>query len=352
MSTDPSAILDWLESGFFKLGAFITGFDGDQVILAKGGVVSETEFFSAEESFYLKDFYQDKYLTLLPAQILRTNLKTLKDVTAQWTGSKFTSEITNEDAAYRSDFEDLKIAFNENLRKVVLVSRENYESIPSEERIRHLFSRAIHFGTGLPYGFWYSAYGIIGSTPETLYSIKGSRLSTFALAGTAKVGEEELLLQSKKDREEHNLVIKDIEEKLGPFSVEVRTSETKILPFKKIVHLKTDIQATLKPDTDLKALTNSLSPTAALGGYPKTLALNFLQASRYAHKHPSRYFGSAMGLISQDFSQFVVMIRNVQWNQQHFFIESGGGVLADSELEKELQEIRLKRETVKEHYFP
>lgn len=352
MIEDHSSLSAWLDSSFFKLGAFITATDDDKVILAKGGVVSETEFFTEASSFYLKDFYQDKYLGLLPSQTIVTSLTALKKVTQDWKASSFKATSFQEDSVYEQDFQNLKTSFSDSLRKVVLVSRENYEAAPNEERIRHLFARAIHFGTGLPYGFWFHQYGVIGSTPESLYSIRDQKLSTFALAGTARKGEEDILLNSQKDRTEHNLVIQDIQEKLSPFCRDLKISDTLIHPFKKMIHLKTDISGDINSQIDLKALTDSLSPTAALGGYPKQKALDFLKSSQYAHQHPSRYFGSAMGMISPDFSQFVVMIRNVQWNDQHFFIESGGGVLESSELDKELQEIRLKRETVREHYFP
>lgn len=102
----------------------------------------------------------------------------------------------------------------------------------------------------------------------------------------------------------------------------------------------------------LKAQTLSklLSPSAALGGYPKLEAKNFLLKSRYHNFFPNRFFGSVIGT---DFGgpSGLVMIRNLQWRRKEFFIESGVGIVAASELEKELAEISLKRKVVKEHYL-
>src|SRR5690606_20513453 len=123
-------------------------------------------------------------------------------------------------------------------------------------------------------------------------TVAGPTLKTFALAGTAKIEDKEEFLNSRKDRHEHNLVIQDIEEKLRPFLNSIKTSETKLHPYKSIVHFKTDIEGELLSDVDFTKLTSILSPTAALGGYPKEASLNFLKTSQYGRKYPDRYFGS------------------------------------------------------------
>ncbi len=94
-----------------------------------------------------------------------------------------------------------------------------------------------------------------------------------------------------------------------------------------------------------------LSPTAALGGYPTLEAMNFLKETEYQKENPKRYFGSAFGYKSEKINQVLVAIRNVQWNPLKLWIESGGGVVSGSELENELNEVRLKRNIIKDHYL-
>jgi isochorismate synthase EntC len=354
MSESLSALEKWLDRDFFQTGAFLTSVDGEIVVFGKGGSVTEAQKFkkSAKPIFYLKDFYKGTYLAYSPATILECTkdeieeyLQTLK------TNSPSVAPVQNDDELYQSDFTLLKNSFQQGLEKVVLVSRETYGEFEGEKTIKSLFKKAFAFGAGIPYGFWFKDYGVIGSTPELLFEVDFDELKTFALAGTAKLGSEKELLTSKKDQHEHLLVIKDIKEKLEDFVTEMDVGETEITHYKNLIHLKTDISGIVDEEIDLSELTSALSPTAALGGYPKTGALEFLKKTAYFQKYSHRYFGSCFGLVSEDMKEFIVSIRNVQWENQKLYIESGGGVVTESQLEKELEEIHLKRETIKKHYL-
>lgn len=354
MTESPSFLSNWIDSVFWKNGAFLALNDGDEIIFGKGGTTTLTEKFldSSLPVFYLKDFYNNSYLAYIPESFVKIGkANALSWVNELAEEHPHISPVSNDDDIYEKDFSLLKSSFSKDLQKVVLISRETYLPFEKEVSIRRLLKKAFHFGSGSPYGFWNNHYGVIGSTPELLYHAKDGELTTFALAGTARKGEEEALLNSLKDRHEHNLVITDIKEKLEPFSHEVRFAETGIHPYKAIVHLKTDIKATLKKDVDFTGLTNLMSPTAALGGYPKESSLAFLKSTNYANKYPKRYFGSAFGVVTPEEKEFIVSIRNVQWEDQHLFIESGGGIVEESELQKEIQEIFLKRNTIRKHYL-
>ncbi len=353
MGQSPSAFKNWPDSDFMRRGAFLTTTDGE-VILGKGGEITLSEKFLETETpvFYLKDFYSNKYLTYTPASILKISkadiLASLKDHSEAHAP---VSPVENDDELYQKDFQQLMSSFKKGLEKVVLISRETYEGFQQEKTIFHLLRRAFAIDAGWPYGLWNESYGVIGSTPELLYEVKNKTLSTFALAGTAREGEEEELLNSRKDRHEHELVVKDIKEKLSPFTSDLAVYETEILPFKNMVHLKTEVVARVKSEIDYTELTNSLSPTAALGGYPKEESLRFLQGTNYGQKYGHRYFGSCLGIMSPDDKEFVVSIRNVQWEEGHLFIESGGGIVPESNYQKELEEIHLKRNTIRNHYL-
>lgn len=354
MTGSPSLLQNWVDSEFWNNGAFLVSENGEHVTFAKGGSTTVTgKFFETSSPvFYLKDFYRKEFLAYTPASFLVVSkanaLIWIKGLSEE---HPHLSPVFNDDDTYEKDFNALKSAFKQDLEKVVLISRETYLPFENETSIRRLLRKSFEFGTGTPYGFWNGHYGVIGSTPETLYAVENENLMTFALAGTARAGQEEELLSSKKDRHEHDLVIKDIKEKLSSFTDNVDVSETGIHPFKNIIHLKTNIVAALKKNVDFSELTNTLSPTAALGGYPKERSLAFLKSSHYSQKYPMRWFGSAFGLVSDDYKHFVVSIRNVQWENQHLFIESGGGVVPESELLKEMEEIRLKRNTIRSHYL-
>src|SRR5690606_18807004 len=107
-----------------------------------------------------------------------------------------------------------------------------------------------------------------GASPELLFKIKDRKLETFALAGTAKKEDGEILLGSQKDRHEHNIVIEDIKEKLTPYCQDISIGETHLHPFKHIVHLRTNFKAQITDAKKFIDLSRNMSPTAALGGYP------------------------------------------------------------------------------------
>jgi len=350
---ESSSLHSWPDHEFFKNGAFLTSSDGETVVLGKGGEVFEVKNFIDSDSpiFYLKDFYTDTYLAYKPQTFLECTREELQEVLSDYEDPSSVQVSGSADDIYREDFLDLKKAFSEDLKKVVLISRENYSSFQGERSVKSLMKKAFEFGTGIPYGFWSKEYGIIGSTPELLYDLEGDLLNTFALAGTAKLGSEKELLTSKKLKIEHDFVIQDIKEKLSGFTDGVEIGETGLHPFKNIVHLKTDISGITKEGIDLTELTGLLSPTAALGGYPKEASLRFLKNTRYAQKYGKRYFGSCFGLISEEMKSFIVAIRNVQWNGKELYIECGGGIVPDSELEAEYEEILLKRNAIKNNYL-
>lgn len=350
---EKSPLHSWLGTDFFKLGAFLTSYDGEMVTLGKGGEIQEVKSFVKTDKpvFYLKDFYTSSYLAYRPALILECTREEFEEylVTLKYADDSFKA-ISDADETYKKDFAALKNAFNKDLQKAVLISRENYSGFKGESSIKRFMKKSFDFGAGIPYGFWSDEYGIMGTTPELLYEVDGDFLTTYALAGTVKLGNEKELA-SKKNRIEHELVIKDIKEKLSNFSDGIEVEETATYPFKNIVHLKTDITAVVDEDINLTDLTNIFSPTAALGGYPKEASLNFLKKTDYAQKNGKRFFGSCFGLVSEDTKQFIVAIRNVQWNPKELYIECGGGIVADSELQNEYEEVLLKRDAIKKHYL-
>lgn len=344
-----------LEGDFSEKGAFLKNPADGTLLIGTGGQFDIVKHFrpDSREVFYLKDFYSDTYLRYIPERILRLSSVDLEKFLSHSSPDevKFQS-IGTEDHTYQDDFGDLIKSFSGSLRKVVMISRENFVSdSPSEKIVAHLLRKALSFGAGIPYGIWGSDFGMIGSTPEELFTLRDGLLTTHALAGTATKGNEGELLNSQKDLLEHNLVVQDISEKLVPFSEKIDVGDTHTIEFKNIIHLRTDIRAAVSDDADISELVSALSPTAALGGYPKKESLKFLRETRYFKKYPERSFGSAMGIVTKEESRFIVMIRNVQWRKDTFFIESGGGIVPGSELKKELNEIAWKRAVVKDHYL-
>lgn len=343
-------MLDWIDEEFFKTGAFIEIQSGE-ILLAKGGEVHTVIRFPEELEegvLYLKDFYGEKTKLYRPRQTVRVPKEQLSLLDHKKTSAIISS---NQDHLYRKDFHKLMESFSADLSKVVLISRETYKASSPEKACRQLISSALGSDFGYPYGFWNMGEGITGSTPELLFDHKRSKLYTYALAGTSVRGKEDELLKSQKNLVEHDFVVKNIKEFLQGFSLLVTAGKTRTHHYGELIHLRTDIQAQLSPGVKIGEIVSDLSPTAALGGYPKNKALDFLKETKYHEKFSERIFGSAFGVTLGEETRFLVLIRNVQWKDDEFFIESGGGVVPSSNLEDELLEIARKRSLIRDQYF-
>ena len=342
----------WMDQTFYKTGSFISSDDGEAVIFCKGGEVREEKSGTdLRDVTFIKKFFTDEYLVHVPEEKLKLSLSEIRKCVRSFLPSDFTLRTeANQDEVFRQDFNRLKPLIPSALSKAVLLSREEYSSSDHELLKKNIIARAFELPQGRPYGFWHEQSGIVGCTPETLFEVRDGVLTSEALAGTAKLGHEVDLLHSAKDRGEHDFVIRDISEKLRSLDLEVSIGETVTKAFSQIIHLKTPVTANLKQPLNLMKLAARLTPTAALGGYPAKQSMNFLETMDYSKIFPDRIFGSVIGHLSSN-SVALVMIRNLQWEQETFIIESGVGVVSNSELSQELTELKMKREVVRSHYL-
>lgn len=198
-----------------------------------------------------------------------------------------------------------------------------------------------------PFGYWSETEGMLGATPEILFSIHGNELSTMALAGTCPKSEQSKradLLNDPKEIEEHQLVVQDIAAFLSSYGT-VNTGTMHVLDLPTLWHLKTDIKVLLNKNIDVKELVLLMHPTPALGVFPRDYGFTWMQ------NHPGQLgrnrFGAPMAFIFPERVVCLVAIRNLQWNDSELMIGSGGGVVASSEFEREWRELLQKRQSVK-----
>jgi len=343
---------NWIDESFFKQGAFSLINDNQTLLLGKGGYFSEKKIPEKNVFFYIKEFYRPQYYYYYPEDILEIDKQKVELALADYNNLTLKYEIKeNYDDLFLKDFQDLQKELDHDFKKAVLISSEKIQVDNPINFKKRLFYKTVTSKVGLPYGLWNQKFSIMGSTPEILFDIKANNIHTVALAGTAKKGDEEILRTSLKDKIEHDLVIESINHSLEPFCTKIDTGETYITPYSKMIHLRTDIKGVLKDHYRLFDLVDTLSPTAALGGQPKTMAKNFLEKSHYSKKFPNRFFGSVFGVNHFKNNRALVMIRNIQLKDDELIIESGAGVIKESNASSELNEIKLKRETVKELFL-
>lgn len=196
------------------------------------------------------------------------------------------------------------------------------------------------------FGFWQNSAGILGATPETLFSYSSYILKTMALAGTCPREEREHrqdLLADPKERQEHELVRQDIQQVLRAYG-EVVISEPYVLELPTLLHLKSDVTVKCSGEPNFAKLIEDLHPTPALGVAPRSAGYKWMQAM--PGQNGRKGFGAPFAIIGPNFIQCLVAIRCVQWSQDNVQIGSGCGIVAASELEQEWRELKYKRMSV------
>ena len=198
------------------------------------------------------------------------------------------------------------------------------------------------------YGYSYQAHALCGATPEMLFATDGCGYQTIAIAGTRPLDRAAELLHDAKELREHRMVVEDIVRRVAPFG-NVEVEPLRILELPSIAHLATPIrfQEIGADRMSFADIVRRLHPTAALGAWPRTEAGErwLRQADRGVRR---RTFGAPFGMEREDHRGLaLVAIRNLQWKAESVRVGSGAGVIAESRLEREFDELRDKREQVK-----
>lgn len=244
-----------------------------------------------------------------------------------------------------------RISKNEISKAVPVVFARSSEKVTPQQRAQMMIRLIDAPETLHVYGFWSGDSGVLGATPEILFSYQNQILETMALAGTCPKSESssrESLLHDEKEMHEHHLVVEDLVNMFkgqGDLDVE----GPMILELPTLYHLKTDIRVRAHSggfsDADFISLIKKLHPTPALGVAPRKTGYKWMSALP-GQDDRGRY-GAPFAILSDSEALCLVGIRNLQWNKQSSMIGSGCGVVAASELEREWRELFQKRFSVK-----
>lgn len=213
----------------------------------------------------------------------------------------------------------------------------------------HVIARLASLPRGL-YAYGYSIDGgsVAGAAPEILFQTHGHGYTTMALAGTRPVARAAELLRDSKELREHRFVVEDIARRLAPFG-NVEIGALGILRLPRIAHLITPIffRESGSERMSFAEMVRRLHPTAALGVSPRNEAGErwLREADRDVRR---RGFGAPFGLEREGrYALALVGIRSIEWSGRDIRIGSGAGIIAESRLELEFEELRQKREQVK-----
>nr|WP_239540965.1 isochorismate synthase [Pullulanibacillus pueri] len=189
----------------------------------------------------------------------------------------------------------------------------------------------------------------VGATPERLVKREGTKFYADALAGTASRGgtqaEDEALgqglLNDKKNRQEHQFVVKMIKDDFEAFCDKVIIPDRPVLyKTRDVQHLYTPIYGHGKPDAHLLDAISKIHPTPAMGGTPKEKAVALISE---LESHERGWYSAPVGWIdSNGNGEFSVAIRSglIRGNEARLF--AGCGIVSDSSPTEEFKETEMK----------
>jgi isochorismate synthase EntC len=304
-------------------------------------------------AFYVTDFFlDDPHPWRHPAEWEEV---AIEEMAARFAPDGFEAPEIGWDDAPNDEFAKLFRSAQEAMArgeftKIVPVVFESGRFARRDEWWRYFFAQLAALPPGLwAYGYSYKSHGMIGATPEVLFQAERHGYRTMALAGTRPVSRAEELLHDAKERREHRLVVDDIARRLAPFG-NIEIGPLGLLRLPSIAHLITPIffaESGGDEKMSFVEMVRRLHPTAALGASPRTPAAErWLREADKGVKR--RTFGAPFGIEREDRSALaLVAIRNVQWEGDRLRVGSGAGLLAESQLDRELEELRQKRGAVK-----
>lgn len=211
--------------------------------------------------------------------------------------------------------------------------------------------RALRTINPSPYLFYFDFGGfrIFGSSPETHYRIKGRQAFIDPIAGTTKrTGDEvqdrknaEYLRNDPKENAEHVMLVDLARNDLSRNCHNVHVNFYKDMQFySHVIHLVSRVSGELDEDADPIRSFLDTFPAGTLSGAPKVRAMQLISGYE---THNRGAYGGCIGFIgfNGELNQAITIRTFVSRNNELWF-QAGGGIVARSDVEYELQEVNNK----------
>ncbi len=234
--------------------------------------------------------------------------------------------------------------YQANLARKITVQL-NDDPVCIYRRIRHIqpVSQGAYLDTG--------TLTVLCNSPESFLKIRGDRISTYPIKGTRPRHEnpnddETARAQLRSDPKElaEHVMIVDLERndlgricKTGTVKVD---SYAQVASFATIHHLVSKVSGVLRQDCRIGNILKATFPGGSITGAPKIRAMEII-----AEVEPSArgvYTGAIGSFNGSRFCDLNIAIRTAVCDGRYIHYMTGGGIVADSELEKEIEETHTK----------
>ena len=196
---------------------------------------------------------------------------------------------------------------------------------------------------------------IIGSSPEMLLRITKDYVETFPIAGTRPIVEDEKrneefrvdLLNDEKEIAEHTMLVDLSRNDLGRIckygTVRVPDCMT-VKRFSHVQHIVSHVTGYLQNNNDSYDAFRSVFPAGTVSGAPKVRAMEIIDELEPELREA---YAGAVGYFSFNGScDFAITIRSLFINKGEAYLQSGAGIVMDSDPQKEWIETKHKADAI------
>ncbi|OBU88245.1 aminodeoxychorismate synthase component I [Chromobacterium subtsugae] len=192
---------------------------------------------------------------------------------------------------------------------------------------------------------------IVSSSPERLVRVRDGWAETRPIAGTHPRSKDpaedaelkKRLISSVKERAEHVMLIDLERNDLGrisrPGTVEVNELMA-VASYAYVHHIESNVRGKLRDEVAPADVLRALFPGGTITGCPK---VRTMQIIRELENSARRAYTGSLGYLNRDGTMdFNILIRTFMQEGNKLRFRAGGGIVADSDPERELQETRHK----------
>jgi anthranilate synthase component 1 len=200
-----------------------------------------------------------------------------------------------------------------------------------------------------------STMHVIGSSPEMLVRIAGRKLEYRPIAGTRRRGGhehedatlEKEMREDDKERAEHVMLVDLGRNDLGRVSeygsVKVRDL-MRVERYSHVMHLVSALEGRLRPELDAIDAFAACFPAGTLSGAPKVRAMQIIE-----ELEPTRRGVYGGSILYADFAgnlDSCIAIRTLLMKGKQAYLQAGGGIVADSDPQREFEETENKARAI------
>ena len=192
---------------------------------------------------------------------------------------------------------------------------------------------------------------IFSVTPERLLKITNGKLETRPIKGTAprssnptqdKANADNLIL-SEKNRAENLMIVDLLRNDLSIYATPNSVKVEKLFELEShanVHHLVSTITATLRPNVSISSALLAAFPGGSITGAPKKRAMEIINELEAQPR--GAYCGSAGYIDDNGNCDFNILIRTIEAKEDGATCWGGGGIVIDSEVDSEFDEIHNK----------